>query len=120
MSGAAPAWAAVGPAGRFCAAAVAVAVAADADAVAADAADGLASADSPPACAGTPAHTGILYNITLLQALLRIRSWIRIRMYLGLPDPDPLVRGTDPALDPSIIKQNRKENLDSNCFVTSL
>jgi hypothetical protein len=34
---------------------------------------------------------------------------IRIRMSLGLlqPDPDPLVRGTDldPAPDPSIIKQ---------------
>jgi hypothetical protein len=30
---------------------------------------------------------------------------LRIRMFLGLldPDPDPLVRGTDP--DPSIIKQ---------------
>jgi hypothetical protein len=28
---------------------------------------------------------------------------IRIRMFLGLPDPDPLVRGTDP--DPSITKQ---------------
>ncbi len=27
----------------------------------------------------------------------------RIRMFLGLPDPDPLVRGPDP--DPSIIKQ---------------
>ncbi len=28
-------------------------------------------------------------------------------MFLGLPDPDPLVRGTDPdpALDPSVIKQ---------------
>ncbi len=25
---------------------------------------------------------------------------IRIRMLLGLPDPDPSVRGTDPALDP--------------------
>jgi hypothetical protein len=25
---------------------------------------------------------------------------IRIRMFLGLPDPDPLVRGTDP--DPSV------------------
>jgi hypothetical protein len=29
---------------------------------------------------------------------------IRIRMILGLLDPDPLVRGTDP--DPSINKQN--------------
>jgi len=28
---------------------------------------------------------------------------ICIRMFLGLPDPDPLVRGTDP--DPFIIKQ---------------
>jgi hypothetical protein len=27
-------------------------------------------------------------------------------MFLGLPDPDPLVRGTDP--DPSIFKQKKK------------
>jgi hypothetical protein len=39
-------------------------------------------------------------------------------MFLGLPDPDPLVRDTDP--DPSIIKQNSKKNIDSYCFVTSL
>jgi hypothetical protein len=31
--------------------------------------------------------------------------WIRIRMFLGLPDPDPLVRGTEPDPDPSINKQ---------------
>jgi hypothetical protein len=31
----------------------------------------------------------------------------RIRMILGLPDPDPLVRGTDPDLDPSIIKKKQ-------------
>jgi hypothetical protein len=39
--------------------------------------------------------------------VLRILSWIRIRrihMVLGLMDPDPLVRSTDP--DPSIVKQN--------------
>jgi hypothetical protein len=29
----------------------------------------------------------------------------RIRMFLGLPDPDPLVRDMDPDQDPSIIKQ---------------
>jgi hypothetical protein len=29
--------------------------------------------------------------------------WIRIRMFLGLPDP--LVTSTNPALDPSITKQ---------------
>ncbi len=37
--------------------------------------------------------------------VLRIWSWIR--MLLGLLDPDPIVRGigTDPAPDPSVIKQ---------------
>jgi hypothetical protein len=43
---------------------------------------------------------------TVLLAVLRIR----IHMFLGLPDPDPLVRcmDPDPALDPdpSIIMQN--------------
>ncbi len=29
----------------------------------------------------------------------------RIRLFLGLPDPDPLVRGMDPDPDNSIIKQ---------------
>jgi hypothetical protein len=35
------------------------------------------------------------------------QSRIPIHMFLGLPDPDPLVRGLDPALDPdpSIIMQ---------------
>jgi hypothetical protein len=49
-------------------------------------------------------------------------------MFLGFlqfldPDPDPLVKNMDPALDldpdPSIIKQNSKKNLPSYCFVTS-
>ncbi len=38
-------------------------------------------------------------------------------MFLGLPDPDPLVRGMDPDPDPSIIMQNSKKNLDSFYFV---
>jgi hypothetical protein len=33
-------------------------------------------------------------------------------MFLGLLDPDPLVRGMDPDPDPSIIKKNSKKNLD--------
>jgi hypothetical protein len=37
---------------------------------------------------------------------------IRIRMFLGLLDPDLIVRGTD--TDPSIIKQNSKKTLDSH------
>jgi hypothetical protein len=37
------------------------------------------------------------------------KAVLRIRMFLGLPDPDPLVRGTDPAPDPSIIKQKQQE-----------
>jgi hypothetical protein len=51
--------------------------------------------------------------------------WIRIRihrihMFLGLPDPDPLVRSMDPDLttDPSIMEKSKKK-LDSYCFVTS-
>jgi hypothetical protein len=39
------------------------------------------------------------------EAVLRIRIH-RIHMFLGLPDPDPLVRGMDPDPDPSIIMQN--------------
>ncbi len=35
---------------------------------------------------------------------IRIRRTRTVPMFLGLLDPDPLVRGTDP--DPSIIKQN--------------
>ena len=44
--------------------------------------------------------------VYVLAAVLWIRIR-RIRMVLGLLDPDPLVRGTGPALDqdPSIIKQ---------------
>jgi hypothetical protein len=37
---------------------------------------------------------------------------IRPRMFLGLTDPDPLVKGTDPAPGPSIIKQKWKKTLD--------
>jgi hypothetical protein len=39
-----------------------------------------------------------------LKAVLRIRIH-RIHMFLGLPDPDPLVRGMDLDPDPSIIMQ---------------
>jgi hypothetical protein len=40
-----------------------------------------------------------------ITAVLRIRIRIRIHVFLGLLDPDPLVRGMDPDLDPSNIKQ---------------
>jgi hypothetical protein len=39
-------------------------------------------------------------------------------MFLGLPDPDPLVSGMDPV--PSIIMQKSKKNLGSYYFVTLL
>ncbi len=39
-----------------------------------------------------------------LQAVLRIRIH-QIHMFLGLPDPDPLVRGMEPDPDPPIIMQ---------------
>jgi hypothetical protein len=45
-------------------------------------------------------------------------------MFLGLPDPDPLVRGPNPDPDPSIIllssSKNSNKNFDSYCFVTLL
>jgi hypothetical protein len=45
-------------------------------------------------------------------------------MFLGLPDPYPLVRGVNPDPDPSIIllssSKNSKKNLDSYSFLTSL
>jgi hypothetical protein len=51
------------------------------------------------------------------ESVFRIRVH-RIHMFLGDPDPDPLVTGMDP--DPSISKKNIKINLDSYClFVTS-
>jgi hypothetical protein len=54
-----------------------------------------------------------------VKAVLRIRIH-RIHVFLGLLDPDPLVRGMDPdpGLDTSIIKQNSKENRDFYCLVT--
>jgi hypothetical protein len=41
-------------------------------------------------------------------------------MFLGLPDPDPFVRGPYP--DPSIIKKNSKKSIPTvkYCFVTFL
>ncbi len=42
-------------------------------------------------------------KIRTFEAVLQIR--IRIRMFLGPPDPDPLVTSTDPAPDLSSIKQ---------------
>ncbi len=41
-------------------------------------------------------------------AQIKAVFWIRIRTFLAFPDPDPLDRDTDPASDPSIIKQNWK------------
>ncbi len=56
----------------------------------------------------------------VLTAVLRIRIRIRIhriQVFLGLLDPDPLVRGMDP--DPDLDPSNIKKNLDFSCFVTS-
>ncbi len=48
----------------------------------------------------TRSVTGKLLNN---MAVLRIRIQIRqIHMFLGFPDPDPLVRDTDPDLDPAL------------------
>jgi hypothetical protein len=39
-------------------------------------------------------------------------------VFLGLPDPDPLVRDMDPDPDSSSSCKNSKKNLDSYYFVT--
>jgi hypothetical protein len=58
---------------------------------------------------GTARFTAVTYHMSQICGFLavlgiRIR---RIRMFWGLADPrpDPLVKSTDPAPDPSIIKQ---------------
>jgi hypothetical protein len=56
-----------------------------------------------------PILVDLLRNLAfakLLNAVFRIRS----HMFVGLPDPDPLVRASN---------KNIKKNLDSYCFVTS-
>jgi hypothetical protein len=68
----------------------------------------------------------LLHNYDIAQVVLlweavlriRIRSRIPIRrmhMFLAVPNPDldPLLRGTDPDPDPSIIKKNSMKNIDS-------
>ncbi len=57
-------------------------------------------------------------NLIILHighSVFRAMLWIRIRMFLGLPDqhPVPLLTRTDldPASDPSIISKNSKKNL---------
>jgi hypothetical protein len=42
---------------------------------------------------------------------------IRIHMFLGLLDPDPLVRGMDPDPDPSIIKLKVRKTFFSISFL---
>ncbi len=39
---------------------------------------------------------------------IMIQISVAIHMFLGLLDPDPLVKGTDPAPDPSIITQKKE------------
>jgi hypothetical protein len=76
-------------------------------------------------CSGSRRAKPILVNadpdLKYFLTVLRIRIR-RIYMFLGLLDldPDP-VRGMDPDPnpDPSIIKQKKKKNLDSYCFVTA-
>ncbi len=41
-------------------------------------------------------------------------------MFLGLPDPDPLVRGVDPDLDPSIILLSSRKIVRKTLILTVL
>ena len=56
--------------------------------------------------------------VHIVKAVLRIQIRIlirRIHMFLGLPDPDSLVRDLDLSLN-----KNSKKNIDSYCSVISL
>jgi hypothetical protein len=57
-----------------------------------------------PKARGLAQHGGppVWIEKSVPAVVLRIR---RIRMFLGLLDPDPLVKGMDLDPDPSIIKQ---------------
>jgi hypothetical protein len=52
-------------------------------------------------------HHLLIHDFFLLLLVCITVLRILIRKFLGLidPSPDPVVRGTDPAPDPSIIKQ---------------
>jgi hypothetical protein len=65
-----------------------------------------------PCYCNNATEADFFYSVNFVSPALGIR----IRMFLGLPDPE--VIGTDP--DPSIIKKNGKKNLCSYYFVTSL
>ncbi len=58
----------------------------------------LSEAPFPRMTPYSPPHT--LYTCILYTSVGDLEPDLRIRMFLGLPDPDPLVRGTDP--DPSL------------------
>jgi hypothetical protein len=46
-----------------------------------------------------------LFHKLLIKAVLGIQIRNRIRMFLGLRDPDPLVRGMDLAPDPPLFPE---------------
>ncbi len=67
---------------------------------------------------GPPRSVTICTDFLKLFLYAVLRTQVRrIRMFLDLLDPDPLVRGTDP--DPSVNKQKNKKNLDLHYFVIS-
>jgi hypothetical protein len=45
----------------------------------------------------------VMYNLSWIMIVLVLG--IRLRMFLGLPDPDPLVRGADPAPDSTLFSE---------------
>ncbi len=57
-----------------------------------------------------PAAAAALKAATEWNLKNKVRGVGTVRMFLGLPDPDPLVRGTDPAPDPSLSHKSKKLN----------
>ncbi len=68
-------------------------------------------------CQKPKATSFYIYRCTYrISPVLPGSVWIR--MFLGLPDPDPYVRGMDPNL--SVASKNSKKNLHFYCIVTLL
>ncbi len=67
-------------------------------------------------CPPLPPPTEVQVRVTNAHPRLLVCSSVADRMFFGLLDSDPLVRGAAPDPDLSIIKQNSKKNLDFPLF----
>jgi hypothetical protein len=66
----------------------------------------------PYVCSLKQSHLYTVYctdDISIANSIKKHKPVFWTRKFLGLSDPDPSVRGSDPDMDPSIIKQKKEE-----------